>query len=267
MALAWEVPAPRAVVIGVHGLSGAAEQFSPLGHALPRVSLYAVELRGQGNDSNPARRGAILDVPSQLRALDLFIEVVRRKVPGVPIFLLGESMGALLVAAHAAERPDSPVAGVIHSVPVVALKTEVPRLVRDGVRWIGRVAPQLRCPPSIFVNGRRFSPPLTRDRAYQDSLRERPHHLRVFTFRFLSELGDLIAASPDTGGRHRKPCLTLAAGKDCFVRAEQIQSWHDTLAAADKTLFVYPDAYHLLWHNWECDRVIADLRAWIDARV
>ena len=91
MALAWEVPAPRAVMIGVHGLSGAAEQFSPLGHALPRVSLYAVELRGQGNDSNPARRGAILDVPSQLRALDLFIEVVRRKAPGVPIFLLGES--------------------------------------------------------------------------------------------------------------------------------------------------------------------------------
>ena len=50
---------PRAVVVAIHGLSGAARDFEPLGEHLARqgVVTYALELRGQGSDPQSERRG------------------------------------------------------------------------------------------------------------------------------------------------------------------------------------------------------------------
>ena len=50
---------PRAIVVAVHGLSGAALDFEPLGaHISPHgVLTFALELRGQGSDPDPKRRG------------------------------------------------------------------------------------------------------------------------------------------------------------------------------------------------------------------
>ena len=55
---------PRAVIIGVHGISGAASDFNNLGSALSQkgISVYAYELRGQGNDPEPKRIGDLKDV-------------------------------------------------------------------------------------------------------------------------------------------------------------------------------------------------------------
>lgn len=265
-AITWRNNTPSALVVAVHGLSGAAEQFEPVAAALPGVSVYALELAGQGWDPDPRCRGTCLDVERQLQNLDHFIAAAVTDCPGSPVFLLGESMGALLVARYAATRPDSPVRGVIHSVPVVGLRREVPGPIRTAVRWLGTLAPQLRTPPSVFVHGKTTSPPLTRNRAYQDSLHQKPHRINAFTFRFLSELGDLIASSPAVAAQIRHPTLTLAAGFDCFVRVEQIQAWHDLIPTSEKTLRVYPDAYHLLWHDWDRDRVLEDVRDWIARR-
>ena len=43
---------PKAVVIGVHGLSGAVQDHTELGKSLQRrgIAYYGYELRGQGND-------------------------------------------------------------------------------------------------------------------------------------------------------------------------------------------------------------------------
>ena len=46
--------APDQIIIGVHGISGAASDYKPLGDHLlanlPGTALYAAETRGQGND-------------------------------------------------------------------------------------------------------------------------------------------------------------------------------------------------------------------------
>ena len=90
---------PRAVIIGVHGISGAASDFNNLGSALsPKgISVYAYELRGQGNDPDPKRIGDLKDVQLWFSDLNSFISSVRKEVGTVPIFLYGESIGSLIV--------------------------------------------------------------------------------------------------------------------------------------------------------------------------
>ena len=90
---------PRAVIIGVHGISGAASDFNNLGSALSQkgISVYAYELRGQGNDPEPKRIGDLKDVQLWFSDLNSFISSVRKEVGTVPIFLYGESIGSLIV--------------------------------------------------------------------------------------------------------------------------------------------------------------------------
>ena len=266
---AWPSENPRAVVACIHGLSGSGEQFHPLPARLGRYSFYALDLRGQGSDPVAARRGMALDLATQLRDIAQFLAALRRAHGGQRLFLMGESMGSLLSAAYAAQDrlpPDGEIDGVLLSVPVVGLKKEVPRFLKKTLAMLARYFPEARLSPSRFVNGKTSTPPLTRDTVYQESLREKPHHLRGFSLGFLAELGELIDNSHSHAERLRHPALVLAAGNDCFVKPRQIHAWFERIPSPDKTHLLYPDAYHLLWHDWDRERVMRDIEAWLDER-
>ena len=266
VARAWQRDRGHGVLACVHGLSGSGEQFEPVARQLDYFSVYALELRGQGLDPVLERRAMVLDLEAQHRDIGDFLDALRERHPGEPVYLLGESMGALLSASFAAVRPDNGIEGLILSVPVVALARPVPQWLRRVVRGIGCSFPRLKFYPSWFVSGKAVAPPLTRDRAYQDALREKPHFLQAFTLSFLTELGDLIEQSRATAPRVRKPTLVLAAGNDCFVGVSQIEEWFGKLGSTDKTLKVYSEAYHLLWHDHDRDAVLADVGQWLKSR-
>jgi acylglycerol lipase len=120
---------PRAVVICVHGLSGAASDFWPAGEMLAseQMIVYGVQLRGMGNDPDKPQRG---NVPSAQRwQTDLleFTQQVRLKHPHAPIFWYGESLGSLIVIHSLAQlaQPDL-VTGAILSSPVIAFREALP---------------------------------------------------------------------------------------------------------------------------------------------
>lgn len=259
----WNRKSGAGVLACIHGLSGSGEQFEPVAESLGQYSVYAMELRGQGLDPVTHRRAMVLDVPAQHRDIADFLTAIRARHPDEPVFLFGESMGSLLSASFAAAHPDADIRGLILSVPVVELIRPVPQWLSTTVRAIGRIFPRLKFYPSWFVNGETVAPPLTRDRAYQDSMRQKPHYIRIFTLKFLSELGDLIGGSHDIAARITQPSLVLAAGNDCFVKVPQIRCWFDKLASPDKTLKIYEDAYHLLWHDHDRDRVLSDVEDWL----
>lgn len=266
-ALAWRRESGKGVLVCIHGLSGSGEQFGPVAEFLGEYSVYAMELRGQGLDPVVHRRAMLLDLPAQHRDIADFLAAVRERHPDEPLFLFGESMGSLLSASFAANHPAADIRGLILSVPVVELIRPVPRWLSATVRAIAQVFPKLKFYPSWFVNGETVAPPLTRDRAYQDAMRQKPHYIRVFTLKFLSELGDLISSSHAIATRITTPSLVLAAGNDCFVSVSQISAWFEKLAAPDKTLKIYGDAYHLLWHDHDRDQVLSDIANWILQRL
>lgn len=267
----WPDAECRAVIACIHGMNGSGEQFHPLPAQIPGYSFHAIDLRGQGSDPLAGRRGAALEFETQMRDIAAFVSALREAHRGIPVFLMGESMGSLLAAGFAGWSKKSGVSrhaidGVILSVPVVGLRRPVPGFLRWVLRRVASVAPRARLTPSRFVNGKSIAPPLTRDKAYQDSLSEKPHHIRGFSLRFLVELGDIIHGSASLAEGIHAPALVLAAGNDCFVTPAQIENWFEKIPSPDKLLRHYPDAYHLLWHDWDRDVVARDIAAWLESR-
>jgi alpha-beta hydrolase superfamily lysophospholipase len=62
------------------------------------------------------------------------------------------------------------------------------------------------------------------------------------------------------------PVLLLHGGADTMVSPEGTRAFFARLTVADRELIEYPDAYHALFADLDAPRVLADLRAWIEAR-
>ncbi|CAN5388345.1 alpha/beta hydrolase [soil metagenome] len=107
----WTPPGgqpPRAVIVGLHGMNDYAAAF---GLAAPfwakaGVTTYAYDQRGFGRTASRGMWGGELAMMQDLRVL---CSLLRARHPGVPIAVVGESMGgAVAVCAFASDaRPDA----------------------------------------------------------------------------------------------------------------------------------------------------------------
>ena len=145
---AW-LPAtpPHAIVTIAHGgaehggrYAWTASKLTARGYA-----VYAIDHRGHGRSAGPrAYVDRIDNAVSDLHTLD---GIARERHPGLPVFLLGHSMGGLIALAYALRFQDE-LAGMVLSAPLALL--EVNPAARLGGRLLSTVAPRLTVVPSIL---------------------------------------------------------------------------------------------------------------------
>ncbi len=260
--LVWEpLGESKAQVLCIHGLSGAAADFGPLGRQLGAqgFTVWAINLRGQGNDPDHRRRGHFLD-PHEWRAdLAAFAD---GHLDGRPLHLVGESMGSLVsvdAVAHGALRPER----LVLSVPVTETRAPLPGWMVALLRGASKVAPRAKLSPLRFVHGKTCLPRLTSDDAYMHYLKTIPHRVGGFSLEFLSNFHHLMGEARQCAARINVPTLMLSAGRDVFIRPEQSRAFFDCIAAREKEYVFYPDSHHLLWHDVDTDDVLDRINRWL----
>jgi alpha-beta hydrolase superfamily lysophospholipase len=261
---------PRAVMVAVHGLSGAARDYEPLGRALGPLGFVtcAPELRGQGNDPVPARRGDLDSIETWFADLRAFLALVRAQHPGVPLYYYGESMGAaILIRFLAQAAPEDQPAGLILASPVVAIQQRTPPWLNGIFRTLLVVWPKFRI--DLRPMARRDKKPrlVTRDKAHRDWYATAPHKLDVFTIRFFKQLQDLIEGCFAAAARIAVPVLVLYARHDVFIREDLVEAFFARLASPDKERTLFPESYHLLLHDHDRDDVLARVTGWLGKRM
>ncbi|GAB4183865.1 MAG: hypothetical protein Fur0032_24830 [Terrimicrobiaceae bacterium] len=268
-AKSWGNPERAAfVLVGVHGMGGAPSDFDSLANAVADQGGFFVAntVRGQGGDPDPRRRGHEMKPSAILQDLREFI--ADTTPTGLPLILIGESLGALLLAkglSQASVLP-SPV-GAIFSAPVVKMAREVPPIVRMALRTAACLYPRGSLKPGWFVTGSRMAPKVTRDEAWSTRQKTSSHYVPAFTFSALAAIGDLIDECQAFPPTIQCPSLVLAAGKDVYVKMHDVRDWFDKLASDQKSFLHYPDSYHVLWNDLGRESVIQDILAWIESRM
>ena len=237
---------PRAIVVAVHGLSGAAIDFEPLGAHLARhgVVTYALELRGQGNDPYPKRRGDLAQIEDWFADLRAFFSLVRSRHPGAQIYYYGESMGAALLTRFLAQagEVDRP-AGVVLASPVVVVPGNPSwwqKQVFHFFLWarptqrlnVGKYAKRDKNVPSKWV---------TRDEAHRTWFETAPHKLDSYTYRFFKCLFDLIGGCIDAAPRIKVPVLVIYAANDVFIPPAKVEQFFAKLGSREKELRFFPE--------------------------
>ena len=263
---------PRAVLVAVHGLSGAALDYEPLARHLTvhRVVTFAPELRGQGNDPDLKRRGDLARIEDWFADLSAFFALVRSRHPGAQIYYYGESMGAALLTRFLAQarEPDFP-AGLVLASPVV----EVP----PGPTWwqelVFRIflwgAPRYRVNVGKYV--KRTDQDewnwVTRDEAHRHWIQTAPHRITRFTVRFFRCLRELIGGCFEAAPRVTVPVLVIYAANDIYIKPARVEHFFALLGSREKELHFFPESYHLLLHDHDKAEVLERIEAWLLGRI
>jgi alpha-beta hydrolase superfamily lysophospholipase len=263
---------PRAVIIAVHGLSGAALDYEPLGSHMARhgAMTYALELRGQGNDPLPQRRGDLESLQDWYADLSAFFSFVRSRHSAALFYYYGESMGAALLTRFLAQaKPDEQPLGLVLASPVVEIRhkpTWWQDLVFRFMYWsaklhrinVGKYTKRTNDDHSNWV---------TRDLAHRDWFATAPHRVTHFTVRFFACLRELIEGCFDAAPQVTVPVLVIYAGHDVYITADRVEAFFEQLGSKEKKLTLFPESYHLLLHDYDRDAALARIEEWLLGRI
>ncbi len=186
--------------------------------------------------------------------------LIRARHPGLPLVLLGESMGAavLLVAATAADPP--PADAYVLSAPAVWGGETMGRIGRWFLDLAAHTVPALG-----IVGGSPFIRASDNEAALREMGRD-PLVLKSTRVDAVHGLVALMDAALAAAARLEAPALFLYGEKDDLVPERAIAAMAARLpglASGRQRGVIYPDGYHLLLRDSIRARVAADILAWL----
>ncbi|HEY4760145.1 MAG TPA: lysophospholipase [Thermoguttaceae bacterium] len=250
----------RALVIIVHGLHEHSGRYARLAADLNRsaYAVYSMDLRGHGRSAG--RRAWIVSFDEFLDDAEILINRVAQRQPGKPIFLLGHSMGGLILAWLAINKPPK-VKGLIFSGPAILVGGKVFPILRHFAAFFSRIWPGL----SLFRLGCRF---ISRDPQVVEDFKRDP---LVFHGAFPIRTGaEILHAAKLIQGRLPEihlPILVMHGAGDVVADPKGAQQLYAQASSTDKTLRLYDGLYHEIFSEPERAQVVSDLLEWLNARV
>jgi alpha-beta hydrolase superfamily lysophospholipase len=257
----WSPAAPRAVILAIHGgMAHGGDYVTPaLYFRQHGIATVAYDLCGHQD----ARR---VDIPGFHVFLDdsqLFLQWVKQQYPGLPVYVMGHSMGAL-IATHlglGGFAGDAAVKGFILSSPyyVNAIKVSPVLLALSGV--LGALAPRMKVPLASLTHQLTHDPDIS-----ARHLRDERDGIRAseITVRFGNALTGAQQGLAARMPLWTQPLFAVVAGDDKLANADAAETMLKSVPAHLLTYQRHPQNFHENFNELNREQIFADILAWID---
>jgi alpha-beta hydrolase superfamily lysophospholipase len=255
----WDAKDPFAVIVALHGMSDYSNAF-----AMPApwwaehgISTYAYDQRSFGRSPEP---GIWPGNTILRRDLSDFVDTVKARNPGLPVYVLGESMGgAVAMTAFASDTPPK-ADGLILVAPAVWSRETMPLSYRLALwttahtfRWWALSGSGLKIMPSdnipmLIAIGR---DPLFQKRARADAIYG------------LVSLMDEAYESP--AHLNKVPLMFVYGGNDQIIPKGPTEQVVGKLPP-NTTVRRYPEGYHMILRDLDGGARWADIALWVGAQ-
>ncbi len=249
----------RVVVVNLHGLGDHSGLYPTLAEYLPGrgIATYAYDMRGNGR--SPGQRAYLRSWDEYRDDLGAFLTQVRAWEPSLPIFVLGHSLGGLVVLDYALHHPEG-LAGVIAAAPPLG-KVGVPPLLMALGRVMSRIWPRFSLEVGMDLSG------LARDPKVVEAVLADPLFHRRGTARLSTEVTAAITRVHGAAAALAVPLLILHGAEDRMVPPDGSREFFGKVRFPDRELRVLPGAYHGLFADIGYQEVLENVERWIDDRV
>lgn len=252
----WETPRAHSCALLIHGLGAHSGRWEYLAGRLAAegIGSFAIELRGFGESSAP--EGDIDSFRTYRNDLLRLLSIMTKEPGKERIYVIAESMGALLALSLAAELPPQ-CRGLVCMAP--AFKSRLP------FSWSARAGFVLSC---LFNPQQRFQLPIksaecTRDPLLRAHMDQDPREKRSVSARQLREVLRLQRYAAACGPALPVPVLFQLAGDDRIIDSAAARRFFSRQSWPDKELIEYPQMAHVLAIDQGKERVADDLIGWI----
>lgn len=252
----WTLESPLGAVVLIHGYGDHSGRYPGVAKALNAAgfSVYAYDQRGHGR--SPGRRAYIGQFELLLEDLDAFLSFHREDLSGRPWFLMGHSMGGMVLARYLQTRtPEA--RGAVFSSPFLALNDDVPELLKKIAPVLGVVLPLA---PAGRVDNKGLSrdPKVVRT-ADEDPLAYHGYVAARTGAEFIRVIRDIQGAY----GRITLPFLAVHGSADPIVPVSGARELYEKASSADKTLRIFDGGFHELWNDLDKEVFFQEVTDWL----
>ncbi|MGR8931203.1 MAG: alpha/beta hydrolase [Gammaproteobacteria bacterium] len=255
----WSAENPKAVLVALHGFNDYRHFFEAAADYLSQrqILCYAYDQRGFGASPNT---GYWAGEDTYAADLKQFTQLVRFHHPGLPVYLLGESMGGAIVidAMASPQKPD--VNGIILSAPAVWGRQTMPWYqtsllwtLSHTLPWLTLTGKGLQIMPSDNIDMLRA---LGRD----------PLVIKETRVDAIYGLTNLMDEALSSANKLDTQTLLLYGEKDEVVPQEPTRLFVQDLLTNQpngKTVAYYQNGYHMLLRDLEAPLIWQDIAHWI----
>lgn len=259
----WKSPdheRDKAIVAVVHGWNEHGGRYKNLVDALVPHGIHVITVDLRGNGQSAGQRGHIEAWADYRHDVGALVADILAHDATTPLFLYGHSMGGLAVLEYVLHEPNLPLQGVITSSPFLS-EPNLPAVVKWLLRRLATIAPRLSLNPGAPTNT------ISRDPAVLVAYISDPYAHNSTTPRTAIELEQAQHWVQAHVHELKYPYLLFYGTADALVPPQMSEKLFEQVASNDKTRHAYEGAYHETINDLCKDEVLADTRAWIEARV
>ncbi len=251
-------PSPRAVLHAIHGYAEHIDRYgNVVGELLPAGwAIFGTDHRGHGHsDGKRGHVGAFqefIDDEKQFRR-----DVIDARLPGLPVFVLGHSMGSLIAMNSVEQNPEG-IRGLVLSGTGSRPGTDIPAFLLVLTKILSGLL------PSVHVKSPLPPEFISRDPEVVKAYVDDPLVYNVITPRLAHEMNRYVVIGAQNAAKIQMPVLIQLGSEDTAFSGQK--DLFDAIGAKDKTFKLYPGLRHEVYNELAADRaaVLADLRSWLD---
>ena len=247
---------PQAVVAIVHGFGEHSSRYRHVASELVRRNMvvYGFDLRGHGRSSG--QRGHIDSFAEFRKDVEKKKKMIFQKEPNRSLFLLGHSMGGLIVLNYALNYPDG-LSGVVASGPHLADPPVSPVLVK-----IGQVLSSVW--PTFSINAGLDTQALSRDMREVQAYENDPLVHGKATPRLSTELATAVEWTQDHAAEFQPPLLIIHGDADTLTDPTASLRFYENVKSPEKTYISYEGGYHESFNDIHRERVLTEVGQWLE---
>lgn len=257
----WEADGEaKAVIVMVHGAMEHHRRYGWLIEMWRSSGFHVImgDLPGQGMTTR-AHRGHIDSFDEYLTEVKDWVEAAYTY--GLPVFLLGHSMGGL-ISIRLLQEEKLNIAGVILSSPCLGLVHEPSKFINFLSYGLNIVFPALRMKSGITVKM------ATRNKEVQEFDLNDTLYVTKVSVRWYRELQDAMkAAFHELGQIQDVPALVMQAGDDLIVNKKAVRSWFNQAPLSEKRIKEWPDFYHEIFNEPDRNKVFEYARDFVHGQL
>jgi alpha-beta hydrolase superfamily lysophospholipase len=244
----WEHPGARRVVVISHGYGEHIERYDHVAQTLGAggAAVYGPDHLGHGHSAG--ERVLIADVEHVVDDLVRVIERARADHPGLPVVLLGHSMGGLIATRLTQRAGRPPLAGLVLSSPAIGLGPVLAQMAEAGFADL---------PLDVSA--------LSRDPAVGEAYAADPlvwhGPWKAPTLAALGRAQDAVEQGSTSGGL---PLLWIHGTDDALVPIVFTRAAVERLRGADFTAHEHAGGRHELFNETDRERAIDLLCAFVE---
>ena len=244
----------RGRVVLVHGLGEHSGRHAVTAERIAGAGFEAVrfDLRGSGLSGGVRQWiDRFDDYIDDTRSIIRWAQSTRAPLP---LFLFGHSLGGAIALRTAALEPPK---GIVLCAPAYLPGGGVSPVKIFVGRIIERIFPKLRIPGSLDVAA------ISRDAAEIAAFRADPLNCSFNTVRQGNEILKALAALPEACRKITAPILIAHGDQDRLIKVEGSQILLDAIPSKDKTLKIFPGAFHELHNDLDREAFFSLVTDWL----